>query len=168
MARVKSNPEEKPINVLSLGGGKQSTYMLIAALMGKFGIKPDYAVFADTGNEPEYVYSHLKWLKEYVWEKFNFKIDIINQPKIQDLVINHIDKKSSWDPTPPFWLTKGGFLRRNVLAILKYDLYAVTSVKYAILSQLTYGLALVMTNRNVKKHPMSSTLAIIILWWQTK
>ena len=49
-------------NVLSLGAGKQSSYMLLTALEGAYEYKPDIAIFADTGCEPRYVYEYLEWL----------------------------------------------------------------------------------------------------------
>jgi len=54
------------LNVISLGAGKQSTFMLLEALNGRFGIIPDFAIFSDTGCEPEYVYETLEWLKNKV------------------------------------------------------------------------------------------------------
>lgn len=36
----------KNLNVISLGAGKQSTYMLLTALEGKYKTKPDIAVLA--------------------------------------------------------------------------------------------------------------------------
>lgn len=41
------------INVISLGAGKQSSYMLINALEGKFKYEPNLAIFSDTGCEPQ-------------------------------------------------------------------------------------------------------------------
>jgi len=34
----------QPLNVISLGAGKQSSYMLLQALEGKFEFKPDLAI----------------------------------------------------------------------------------------------------------------------------
>ena len=50
------------IRILSLGAGVQSTTL---ALMSARGDLPavDYAIFADTGWEPEAVYKHLAWLE---------------------------------------------------------------------------------------------------------
>ena len=54
----------KPLVVLSLGAGTQSTVMALMAEQGYNGMpKPDLAVFADTGWEPDPVYEHLEWLK---------------------------------------------------------------------------------------------------------
>lgn len=48
--------------MLSLGGGTQSTVMALLADRGVFGAKPDFAVFADTGWEPDAVYRNVGWL----------------------------------------------------------------------------------------------------------
>ena len=42
----------------------QSTVMCLMAEKSKFSDKPDYAVFADTGWEPQSVYDTLDWLEE--------------------------------------------------------------------------------------------------------
>ena len=54
----------RPLVVLSLGAGTQSTVMALMAENGYDGFeKPDFAIFADTGWEPPEVYAHLEWLK---------------------------------------------------------------------------------------------------------
>ncbi len=54
------------MRVISLGGGVQSTVMCLLAEQNAFGIKPDYAVFADTKWEPQSVYDNIKWLQSQV------------------------------------------------------------------------------------------------------
>lgn len=50
------------MRILNLGGGVQSTALYLMAL--KEEIKPiDCAIFADLGEEPKSVYSHMDWLK---------------------------------------------------------------------------------------------------------
>jgi hypothetical protein len=49
-------------HVLSLGAGVQSTAIYLMAMDGELDIKLDAAVFADVGEEPQDVYSHLGWL----------------------------------------------------------------------------------------------------------
>ena len=55
---------------LSLGAGVQSSVLALLLSRGdprlvKLGYpKPNIAIFADTGWEPDYVYRHLEWLKE--------------------------------------------------------------------------------------------------------
>lgn len=48
----------------SLGAGVQSTAMYLLACEGRRR-RPEIAVFADTGGEPQYVYDHLTRLEEY-------------------------------------------------------------------------------------------------------
>jgi hypothetical protein len=50
------------LRVLSLGAGVQSTTLALMAAHGEIGPMPDYAIFADTGEEPSAVYEHLRWL----------------------------------------------------------------------------------------------------------
>ncbi len=55
----------KEIHILSLGAGVQSTALYLMDLDGDLDdIKFDYAIFADPGDEPEAVYTHLEWLKQ--------------------------------------------------------------------------------------------------------
>lgn len=51
----------KEFHVLSLGAGVQSTTVYLLAIDGEIHL--DCAVFADTGDEPQAVYAHLKWLE---------------------------------------------------------------------------------------------------------
>jgi hypothetical protein len=53
--------EARPLHILSLGAGVQSTTMLLMALAGELEPLPDAAIFADTGWEPAAVYAHLDW-----------------------------------------------------------------------------------------------------------
>jgi hypothetical protein len=74
---------EPTIRILSLGAGVQSSTMALMADEGAFGIKPDAAVFADTGWEPDSVLKHLEWLKKqlsypvHICKKGNLKEDIL-------------------------------------------------------------------------------------------
>lgn len=52
----------KPLQVLSLGAGVQSTTMALMAAHGEITPMPDAAIFADTMAEPADVYKHLEWL----------------------------------------------------------------------------------------------------------
>lgn len=55
---------QKSINVLSLGAGVQSSTLALMAERGL--IEVDFAVFADTGHEPDKVYEWLEYLKSEV------------------------------------------------------------------------------------------------------
>lgn len=52
----------KRLHVLNLGAGVQSSTLALIAAEGKLIERPDFAVFADTGWEPQGVYDHLKRL----------------------------------------------------------------------------------------------------------
>ncbi len=52
--------KEPLIRILSLGAGVQSSTMALMADQGAFGKKPDAAIFADTGWEPEPVLEHFR------------------------------------------------------------------------------------------------------------
>lgn len=54
----------KEYHILNLGAGVQSTMLYLLAVQ-KHEVMPhlDYAIFADTGEEPQAVYEHLEWLK---------------------------------------------------------------------------------------------------------
>jgi hypothetical protein len=51
----------REIHILNLGAGVQSTTLYLMSLHGK-APRFDWAVFADTGEEPQDVYAHLRWL----------------------------------------------------------------------------------------------------------
>ena len=51
------------LHVLSLGAGRQSSVMYLMADAGEIKHRPDYAIFADTGDEPAWVYEQLEYLK---------------------------------------------------------------------------------------------------------
>lgn len=52
----------KTYHILNLGAGVQSTALYLMFLGGEIDQALDYAVFADTQEEPEPVYRHLEWL----------------------------------------------------------------------------------------------------------
>ena len=52
---------DDPLRVLALGAGVQSSYLLLASCAGELP-RLDCAIFADTMNEPDAVYTHLDWL----------------------------------------------------------------------------------------------------------
>jgi len=72
------------LRVLSLGGGVQSSALLLMAEEGVFDQRPGLAVFADTGWEPPWVYDYLSYLDEQTSieiarvSKGNLKEDLLN------------------------------------------------------------------------------------------
>lgn len=79
------------INVISLGAGKQSSYMLLNALEVSYKYKPDFAILADVGCEPQYVYDYVDWIIPYVKEKYDFDIIKVSIGNLQQDVVNYID-----------------------------------------------------------------------------
>jgi hypothetical protein len=62
-----NNNITKQISVLSLGAGVQSTAIVLLAIEEKLPL-PDFAIFADTGWEPQAVYDHLLLLEKKMIE----------------------------------------------------------------------------------------------------
>lgn len=53
----------KPLQIISLGAGVQSSTMALMAAAGEITPMPDYAIFADTASESRKVYEWLDWLE---------------------------------------------------------------------------------------------------------
>lgn len=92
--RVMSNPDlvknpakirnVKPFRSLSLGAGVQSTVLALMAERGEHGLpKPDVAIFADTGWEPQAVYSHLAWLEK----QLSYPVVRVNNGNIKENIL---------------------------------------------------------------------------------
>ena len=73
--------------VLSLGAGVQSTVLALMAERGEYGLeKPDFAIFADTGWEPDGVYEHLEWLEK----QLSFEVVHVSAGNIRDNIIKGV------------------------------------------------------------------------------
>lgn len=57
-------PPETQWNIISLGGGVQSSVMALMAAVGEITPMPQGAIFADTQAEPKAVYTWLDWLEK--------------------------------------------------------------------------------------------------------
>ena len=99
--KVMSNPElvadpsklrnRKPFRSLSLGAGVQSTALALMAERGEFGLpKPDIAIFADTGWEPQSVYDHLDWLEK----QLSFPVIRVHAGNIKDHILAGTNPKN--------------------------------------------------------------------------
>lgn len=62
-------------NIVSFGGGTNSTAMLIG--MAKNGFKPDHILFADTGGEKEGTYHYIKYFNQWLLNNGMPKIEIV-------------------------------------------------------------------------------------------
>lgn len=65
----------KPLNILSLGCGIQSSALYFMSAIGLLNVKFDYAVFADPGREKKETYDYARYMIE--WSKQNNSIPII-------------------------------------------------------------------------------------------
>lgn len=102
------------LTVLSLGAGVQSTALLLMALHGEFDRLPDCAIFADTGWEPQTVYTHLDWLEREVAGRI--PIHRVSRGNIFGEVLAHV-REGARVSNPPFYIKNadgtGGILRRG-------------------------------------------------------
>ena len=73
-----------PCRVLSLGAGVQSSCLALLAERGEYDLpKPDFAIFADTGWEPQAVYDHLDWLES----QLSFEVIRVNNGNIRENIL---------------------------------------------------------------------------------
>ena len=79
------------IDIISLGAGKQSTYMLLTALQGNYKFMPEFAIFSDTGCEPDYVYDYLNWLTDYLKVNYNFEIIKVSEGNLMNDTIEYLN-----------------------------------------------------------------------------
>lgn len=63
MSTLSTRERTVDLRILSLGAGVQSTTMYLMACEGEIGPLPDYAIFADTQQEPPWVYENLDRLE---------------------------------------------------------------------------------------------------------
>ena len=62
-------------NIVTYGGGTQSTAMILMALNKEFGLsRPDFGVYADTGCEPEFINEYVNYFINYVKNIYDFDI----------------------------------------------------------------------------------------------
>jgi len=108
----------KEINVVSWGGGTQSTALMLMMLDGQFKdingvvIKPDYIMFADTGDENEMIYSQIYKITEYIRNTYGMEVIITKKNKI---------KKTDEEIA---MMIKNGEIKSNTLSTTPYaDLY---------------------------------------------
>ncbi len=109
-----------PTRVLSLGAGVQSTTLALMADRGEFGLpKPDFAIFADTGWEPQAVYEHLDWLET----QLSFEVVRVSNGNIRENIIDGVlPNGSSHIGIPAYILNPDGtkgILRRQCTAHYK-------------------------------------------------
>lgn len=94
------------LTVISLGAGVQSTTLALMAAHGEISPMPDYAIFADTGDEPEAVYDHLNWLSSS--NVLPFPVVNVTEGKLSEELFNGNDLARV-----PFFVGKGGISNRQ-------------------------------------------------------
>jgi hypothetical protein len=104
----------RTVTYLSFGAGVQSTALLIMSNLGLLDCpKADLAVFADTGDEPSWVYENVKRLK--AWSKI--PVDIVKQGHLSaDVIGRHNGTGGRFAAIPAFTLGDDGrasILRRQ-------------------------------------------------------
>lgn len=92
----KNNPT---LRILSLGAGVQSSTMALMADEGYFGVKPDAAIFADTGWEPQKVLEHLDYLKS----RLSYPVYIVNKGNIKNDILQALSPGGSQFASAPFF-----------------------------------------------------------------
>ena len=91
---------EKPtLRILSLGAGVQSSTMALMADQGAFGVKPDAAVFADTGWEPKTVIDHLNYLKT----KLSYPVHITKKGDLDKDILKALSPGGNQFASAPFF-----------------------------------------------------------------
>jgi hypothetical protein len=91
--------KEPRLRILSLGAGVQSSTMALMADAGEFGVKPDAAVFADTGWEPEPVIKHLEYLRSVL----SYPVHIVKKGNIQDDILTALAPGGNQFASAPFY-----------------------------------------------------------------
>ena len=91
------------MRIISLGAGVQSTTMALLAHHKEIE-PPDYAVFADTGWEPQAVYEHLDWLESYL----NYPVVRVSAGNLKDRLLT----EPKFAPVP-YFTSNGGMGRRH-------------------------------------------------------
>lgn len=101
---------------LSLGAGVQSSALLVLACQEPLVPKPDVAIFADTGDEPYWVYDYLEILKDFA-AGYGVKVEIASNGTLSDWVINRQRQGKRFVNVPLYTAgpdgLKQGMLRRQ-------------------------------------------------------
>lgn len=123
------------MQALSLGAGVQSTTMLLMAAKGEFGIKPDCAIFADTGWEPAGVMYHFMWLKTEV-EKMGIPVYMASKGNIREDILN-ASKNKTRSANMPFFV-EGSDGKASIIMRQCTDEYKIKVVNAKIRELLGY------------------------------
>jgi hypothetical protein len=111
-------------NVLNLGAGVQSSCLALMAAKGEITPMPDFAVFADTQDEPNSVY---KWL-QYIKGELPFPVYELSKGKLSDSInvrLMRDGKRLSVESNIPAFTDGGGMIQRQCTS--KYKIQPIIS-----------------------------------------
>tara|TARA_R100001460_G_scaffold15642_3_gene34429 strand:+ start:31 stop:828 length:798 start_codon:yes stop_codon:yes gene_type:complete len=91
------------LTVISLGAGVQSSTMALMANDGLIDPMPTCAIFADTQNEPKYIYEYLEYLKGIL----KFPVYTVTKGNIKEDMLKPTTGGYTF-PTAPFYTLKNG------------------------------------------------------------
>jgi hypothetical protein len=78
------NPSDYKLVYLSLGAGVQSSVLYALSALGLHGVpRADVSIFADTHDEPNWVYDHLERLREW-GKQYSMDIEIVSMGSLSD------------------------------------------------------------------------------------
>lgn len=114
-------------DIISLGAGVQSSALLLMADRGEFDVIPKYAIFADTGNEPDMVYEWLELLKK---EVKNIEIITTSSGNIYKDTLEGVEKGTRFSGLPFYTLRENG--KKGMLMRQCTNDYKIVAVKREI------------------------------------
>lgn len=113
---------EYDLTYLSLGAGVQSSALLVCSTLGLHDVpKADVAIFADTGDEPQWVYDYLKVLEE--WSPIPIKR--CSKGRLSEWVVDRQKQGKRFVSVPIYTLGenggRAGILRRQCTGEFKIE-----------------------------------------------
>jgi len=100
----------KPLRVLSLGAGVQSSTVAMMMVHGEVELA-DVAIFADTCAEPKAVYQWLQWLTQRIGPRL--EVVVVRQGAGLTANMEAGCSGARHCSNPPFFVSSGGLLKRN-------------------------------------------------------
>lgn len=115
-----TEPKAKPMRILNLGAGVQSTTLYLMAVRGEIAI--DCAIFADLKEEPAPVYRHLEWMQSLNGPP----IHVVSAGRLGDDLKNGRNSTGQRFASIPAWTAwregeREGVVRRQCTAEYKID-----------------------------------------------
>ncbi len=108
---------------LSLGAGTQSSAMLILACQGKVP-RPEAVIFADTGDEPHWVYDYLGYMTEFA-KPYGIHVHVTSKGRLSEWMIDRQRQGKRFVSVPVYTAgvngSKEGMLRRQCTREFKVE-----------------------------------------------